>query len=166
MNTGDRIIWTIMKFIISPYKLMMISADSRRLSGGYQQHRFKIQDAWSITLSYRNVRMGQGGFEPLELLGGDFGLLTLSCASCSRKSDHRSASDSFRVPPSGKKSVERAGVLGVRCHGDTGTLAFGFEAPGRARPACSRCSTRLSVRAGWERCKSVIYRRSKPICLQ
>lgn len=32
------------------------------------------------------------------------------------------------------------GVLGVRCQGETGTRRFGFEAPGRARPACSLCS--------------------------
>ncbi len=81
-----------------------------------------------------------GGFEPPELLGGDFGDFTPSWASCSRKSDQRSAKDSFLVPPSGKKSVDKAGVLGVRCHGDTGTLRLGLEAPGRASPACSRCS--------------------------
>ena len=43
---------------------------------------------------------------------------------------------------SGKESVDKAGVLGVRCHGDIGTRRLGFEAPGLARPACSRCSTR------------------------
>ena len=72
---------------------------------------------------------------------GDLGDLIPSCASCSRKSDQSSARDSFRVPPSGKKSVDKAGVLGVLCHGDKGTRRFGLEAPGRARPACSRCST-------------------------
>ena len=81
----------------------------------------------------------QGGFDELETLG-DLGDLIPSCASCSKKSDHSSARDSFLVPPSGKNSVDNAGVLGVRCHGDTGTLRFGLEAPGRARPACSRCS--------------------------
>ena len=81
-----------------------------------------------------------GGFDPPELLGGDLGDLIPSWASCSRKSDQSSARDSFLVPPSGKKSVDNAGVLGVRCHGDIGTLRFGFEAPGRASPACSRCS--------------------------
>ena len=69
-----------------------------------------------------------------------------SWASCSKKSDHNSASDSFRVPPSGKKSVDSAGVLGVRCQGEIGILRFGFEAPGRARPACSRCSMLVSVK--------------------
>ena len=43
---------------------------------------------------------------------------------------------------SGKESVDKAGVLGVRCQGETGTRRLGFEAPGLARPACSRCSTR------------------------
>ena len=48
------------------------------------------------------------------------------------------------MPPSGKKSVDKAGVLGVLCHGDTGTRRFGFDAPGRARPASSRCSIVIS----------------------
>lgn len=85
----------------------------------------------------------QGGLEPPELLG-DLGDLIPSCASCSKKSDQSSARDSFLVPPSGKKSVDKAGVLGVLCHGDKGTRRFGFDAPGRARPACSRCSTVVS----------------------
>ena len=71
---------------------------------------------------------------------GDLGDLIPACASCSRKSDQSSARDSFLVPPSGKKSVDKAGVLGVLCHGDKGTRRFGLDAPGRARPACSRCS--------------------------
>ncbi len=82
----------------------------------------------------------------LEVLGdlvespGDRGDPLPSCASCSRKSDHSSASDSFRLLLSGKKSVDNAGVLGVRCHGEMGTRKLGFDAPGLARPACSRCS--------------------------
>lgn len=72
---------------------------------------------------------------------GELGDLTPSWASCSKKSDQSSANDSFLVPLSGKKSVDNAGVLGVRCQGDTGTLKLGFDAPGRARPACSLCST-------------------------
>lgn len=85
-------------------------------------------------------------FDVLELLGdlveslGDLGDFAPSCASCSRKSDHSSAKDSFRLLLSGKKSVDSDGVLGVRCHGEIGTRRLGFEAPGRARPACSRCS--------------------------
>ena len=71
---------------------------------------------------------------------GDLGDLIPSCASCSKKSDQSSARDSFLVPPSGKNSVDKAGVLGVLCHGDKGTRRLGFDAPGRARPACSRCS--------------------------
>lgn len=89
-----------------------------------------------------NVKI-QGGLESPELLG-DLGDLTPSCASCSKKSDQSSARDSFLVPPSGKKSVDRAGVLGVLCHGDKGTRRFRFDAPGRARPACSRCSVPVS----------------------
>lgn len=84
----------------------------------------------------------QGGLEPPEVLG-DLGDLIPSCASCSKKSDQSSARDSFLVPPSGKKSVDKAGVLGVLCHGDKGTRRLGFDAPGRARPACSRCSIRV-----------------------
>ena len=94
------------------------------------------------------LECGHGGFDPLGVFGdlGDlalsegFGDLMPSCASCSRKSDQSSASDSFLLPLSGKKSVDNAGVLGVRCQGDSGTLRLGFEAPGRARPACSRWS--------------------------
>ena len=71
---------------------------------------------------------------------GELGDFPPSRASCSRKSDHSSANDSFLDPPSGKKSVDKAGVLGVRCHGETGTLNVGFDAPGLARPACSLCS--------------------------
>lgn len=73
---------------------------------------------------------------------GEPGDLTLSWASCSRKFDQSSANDSFLFPLSGKKSVDNAGVLGVRCHGDTGTRKLGFDAPGLARPACSLCSTK------------------------
>lgn len=87
----------------------------------------------------------QAGLEPLETLVPDFGDLMPSLASCSRKSDHSSASDSFFVPPSGKKSVDNAGVLGVLCHGEIGTLRLGLDAPGRARPACSRCSVHVSL---------------------
>ena len=75
----------------------------------------------------------------------DFGDCTPSCASCSRKLDHKSASDSFLLLFSGKRSVDREGVLGVRCQGDSGTLRLGFDAPGLARPACSRCSSQVSV---------------------
>lgn len=72
---------------------------------------------------------------------GELGGLAPSCTSCCRKSDQSSANDSFLVPPSGEKSVDKTGVEGVRCHGEIGTLKFGFDAPGRTRPACSRCST-------------------------
>ena len=93
----------------------------------------------------------QAGFVPLGISGDEGDLVpwglgdcTPSCASCSRKLDHKSASDSFRPLLSGKKSVDRDGVLGVRCHGDNGTLRLGLDAPGLARPACSRCSSQVS----------------------
>ena len=69
---------------------------------------------------------------------GDLDNLAPSCASCSRKSDHSPANDSFLPPLSGKNSDVRAGVLGVRCQGEIGVLRLGFDAPGLARPACSR----------------------------
>lgn len=84
----------------------------------------------------------QGGLEPPELLG-DLGDL-IPCASCSKKSDQSSARDSFLVLPSGETSVDKAGVLGVLCQGESGTRKFGFDVPGRASPACSRCSTVVS----------------------
>ena len=87
---------------------------------------------------------------------GDLGDLIASCASCSKKSDQSSARDSFLVPPSGKKSVDKAGVLGVLFHGDKGTRRLEFDAPGRLRPACSRCSTlvRQSNRASGRNSRS------------
>jgi len=72
--------------------------------------------------------------------------LAPSDASLSRKSDHRPANDSFRPLPS-KVSAISDGVLGVRCHGDIGVLRFGFDAPGLASPACSRCSSDQPKRA-------------------
>lgn len=75
----------------------------------------------------------------------DLGDVRPSCASRSRKLDHRSANDSFLLLLSAKKSVERDGVLGVRCHGDNGILRPGFDAPGLARPACSRWSFEISI---------------------
>jgi len=64
-----------------------------------------------------------------------------SSASRSRKSDHSSARDSL-LDPVGllTKSDVRPGVLGVRRNGDSGTRSCAFDAPGLARPACSRCS--------------------------
>jgi len=68
----------------------------------------------------------------------------LSCASRSKNSDHNSASDSLLdTPPVGlvrPKSEFNAGVLGVRRNGEIGTLNVPLDVPGRARPACSRCS--------------------------
>ncbi|KAL4774765.1 hypothetical protein BDW60DRAFT_180306 [Aspergillus nidulans var. acristatus] len=67
-----------------------------------------------------------------------------ACDSCSRKLDHNSASDSLLAAPLSRNSVAKLGVLGVRCMGEPGTrsLAEAPDAPGRARPACSRCSER------------------------
>ena len=95
---------------------------------------------------YSGLGYCHGGFDPLGVFGevGDLvlseglGDLPPSCDSCSRKSAQSSARDSFLLLLSGKKSVDSAGVLGVRCQGDNGTLRFGFDAPGRAKPACSR----------------------------
>lgn len=68
-------------------------------------------------------------------------LLPPASASLARKSDHSSASDSLLAPPGvSGKSAERDGVLGVRLKGDMGMRRDAFEAPGRAKPACSRCS--------------------------
>ena len=94
----------------------------------------------------------QGGFalpavfgDESDLVLWDFGDCTPSCASCSRKLDHKSASDSFLLLLSGKRSVDIDGVLGVRCQGESGTLRLRFDAPGLARPACSRCSSQVSI---------------------
>ena len=100
-----------------------------------------------------NMNDYEGCFEPAELLAatelsGDLGDFTPSAASCSRNSDHSSARDSFLLLwllLSNARSVLRDGVLGVLCQGEIGTLRFGFDAPGRARPACSRCSGWTSV---------------------
>ncbi len=66
--------------------------------------------------------------------------LTSACASCSRKFDHSSPRDSLLLARSGKNSLDRDGVLGVRLNGDRGARRLLPEVPGRARPACSRCS--------------------------
>jgi len=97
---------------------------------------------------------------------GVFGDLTPSCASCSRKPDQSSASDSFLLVLSGKKSVDNAGVLGVRCQGDNGARRFGFEAPGRARPACSRWSAFLVSTEHDRFFGYVPYRLTKLVALQ
>ena len=124
IGKGHPSLWYVLKRSVVSLQSVYISPSMER-----------YHDEWTDYIDY-------GGFEPAELLCGDLGDLTPSRASCSKKSDQRSAKDSLLVPLSGKKSVDKAGVLGVRCHGETGTLALGFEAPGRARPACSLCSVR------------------------
>ena len=70
-------------------------------------------------------------------------------ASCSKKLDHNSASVSLLDAPLSINSVARLGVLGVR-NGVPGTRSLPgmLEVPGRASPACSRCSKCLRQRAG------------------
>lgn len=66
-----------------------------------------------------------------------------SCALRSRKFAHRSARDSLSLAEVGseKTSVLRDGELGVRWKGDMGRRRLLVEVPGRASPACSRCSS-------------------------
>jgi hypothetical protein len=61
----------------------------------------------------------------------------------SKKPAHRSARDSLPEVGTGseKKSVFRDGVLGVLWKGEVGRRSVLLEVPGRARPACSRCSS-------------------------
>lgn len=63
----------------------------------------------------------------------------------SRNPAHKSARDSFCAALvdvcSAKNSVFSAGELGVRWNGDMGSLSKLEAPPGRARPACSRCSS-------------------------
>lgn len=67
-------------------------------------------------------------------------LIFPASASCSRKLDHNSASVSLLDALLSINSVARLGVLGVR-RGVPGTRSLPvLEVPGRARPACSRCS--------------------------
>lgn len=67
-----------------------------------------------------------------------------SSALRSRNPAHRSARDSFPDVDGGaseKNSVLRDGVLGVRWKGEAGRRSVLCDAPGRARPACSFCSS-------------------------
>ena len=90
---------------------------------------------------------------PPTLVGGVAWLSLLefapSCAaSFSRKFDHSSARDSLLLPlfVALRWSMFREGVEGVRRKGESGIRRELFEAPGRARPACSRCSTDYQYR--------------------
>jgi hypothetical protein len=64
-----------------------------------------------------------------------------SSALRSRNPVHRSASDSLVAGGSLKNSVDSEGVLGVRWNGDMGKRRLLLDVPGRARPACSFCSS-------------------------
>ena len=67
-----------------------------------------------------------------------------SSALLSRNPAHNSASVSFPVPAedgSVMNSVLSDAVLGVRLNGESGSLRELEAVPGRARPACSRCSS-------------------------
>ena len=68
-----------------------------------------------------------------------------SFASRSRKSDQSSANDSLllellAMSIGSLMLLFSEGVDGVRRNGDMGMRRLLFDAPGRARPACSRCS--------------------------
>lgn len=78
--------------------------------------------------------------------------VSASSTLCRRKSVHRSASDSlwWLLPAAAeeaddasekKNSVLRDGVLGVRWKGELGRRRLLLAVPGRASPACSRCSS-------------------------
>lgn len=67
-----------------------------------------------------------------------------SSALRSRNPAQRSARDSLPDDVDGaseKNSVLSEGVLGVRWKGEAGRRSVLCEAPGRARPACSFCSS-------------------------
>lgn len=66
-----------------------------------------------------------------------------SCALLSKKFAHNSARDSLSLADVGseKTSALSEGELGVLWKGDVGSRKLPTEPPGRARPACSRCSS-------------------------
>lgn len=61
----------------------------------------------------------------------------------SRKLAHSSARVSLSLEPEGSEntSADNEGELGVLWKGDIGRRRLPLEAPGLARPACSRCSS-------------------------
>ena len=70
-----------------------------------------------------------------------------SPASRSKKSDQSSARDSLllellAMSIGSVSELFNDGVDGTRLNGDKGILKLLFEAPGRARPACSFCSVK------------------------
>lgn len=93
---------------------------------------------------------------PLPVLGGELTVLPLllaclslpSAASLSKKSCHSSARLSLLLEllaiNMGSDMEWRLGVLGVRRKGESGTPSLELV-PGRARPACSFCSARVSI---------------------
>ena len=71
-------------------------------------------------------------------------LCDASSTLLSRNPAQRSASDSLLADVgvgSEKNSVLSDGVLGVLWNGDVGSRRVLLEVPGRANPACSRCSS-------------------------
>lgn len=69
--------------------------------------------------------------------------LAPSCALRSRKWAQRSDKDSLSFVEVGSEKISALseGELGVRWKGDAGRRRLLPEVPGRARPACSRCSS-------------------------
>ena len=106
-------------------------------------HNHRLNDAAKMGIIVIHVAH-YGRLEFVDTLV-DLEPLPLFCASVSKKSVHVPASESpLDLGSEVRNSVESEGVLGVRCQGDIGVRRLGFDAPGRASPACSRCSTSVS----------------------
>lgn len=69
--------------------------------------------------------------------------LVPSCALRSRKPAQSSAKDSLSLADEGSENMSALsdGELGVRWKGERGRRKELLEPPGRASPACSRCSS-------------------------
>lgn len=109
------------------------------------QYRVNKTSAELALLIYVYLYANHHGFGPWFLF---FASSCPVCDSCSRKFDHSSASDSLLAVPLSMNSAASVGVLGVWGIGVLEALSFpALEAPGRARPACSRCSVQRSMPA-------------------
>ena len=92
--------------------------------------------------------------------------LSPSPASRSRNSENNSARDSLLLElllmsiGSALRALFSDGVEGVRLKGDSGIRRLLFEAPGRERPACSRCSVGTIRSIFEEGLKVLTYHRS------